>query len=446
MISFFTEPMLDLDFDVAMTFPADYDFAAQGPSKAEEFSWAFSIYLDPLLTRVSGLFVFQDSPGSDLRIRPLETSVASIDGRYVDLMPKSEGGRGWGLQPEYYLVRKIDEHGHALETPVVTKISAKRQLDRPVVSAEIDRSNGTQNMNWSEVPGADRYVIIGSTGVVSDVGEYRRYEVLGETSGTEWNSTHLTEAGVANQYPSVQNAGLQLYDGDSSDDMMGSPGWSFYVEGIGRYEQSGFAWGVIAAGGDNYSHMGEVDASSLAGPLPQHIASNAMRDLGFFTTLGSLDQVPRKFAFTGLDGVTRLTQARIPEDGITTEDNEWVIRVEGVGTMLGTEARVRFFNTEQPDMAAFIEQFNAEAQALAPTTGLADFAVISGSPEELSAEFAHASEPATTAFPVYGTDEYVKFVAGHLIAGSECIDVTEFQSVPGVQTFEDAYYEAYYQN
>jgi transglutaminase-like putative cysteine protease len=228
--------------------------------------------------------------------------------------------------------------------------------------------------------------------------------------------------------------------------MFADPAWTFTAEGLPKYEQSGFAWGVIAVGDNNYSHIGEVDASSLAGPLPQRTAMNAMFEMGFARSMYDPEAIPRSYAFTGLDGITRLTQARIPENGIEDHGGEWSVKLEAVGTMLGEEFTVYFRDTEAPDPAAFVERFNAEATSLTPNTGLADYAVISGSPEEIAEAFELASAPADTKYPVYGSDEYVKFIAGHLVAGSEFIDVTDFQSVPGAQSFSDAYYEAYYQN
>ncbi len=448
----YTEPMLDLDPESRITFPVDFDWDSALAEAGGMENWAFELYLDPTLTRFGRAWVYQSSPGAPLEIHPFESNrVHGAAGDSAAVMPEQVGTSAWGLQPEYYLVRKIDAQGNQLDTPVVTKVSAEKRFEAPVVSASVNPADGIVELSWDAVPGANNYVVVGSAGIRTETDEYRYYSLLGSTDTTTWSSKDQIERlSPADFYPSAQNLGLELFDDESADELLGDNVWSLGNDGW-VYEQSGFSWGVVATDGKSYSPIAEVDATGLAGSLPLRTAWNTMVQWGMShlmsDTFNGLASIPREFAFTSLDGVTRTTQARIPEDGISVEGDEWVIRVEGVGTQLGEEIEFTFYDGAPTTPETFTAQFNAEAASLRPNTGLGNYTVISATPEEISdAIDAAATKPAQTPYPSYGSDDYVRFLASHLIAGTEYIDVTDFAVTPGAQSFRDAFDEALYQN
>lgn len=451
----YTEPMLDLDPEAELTFPVNFDWDAALEEAGGMENWAFELYLDPTLTRFARAWVHQSDAGKPLAVHPFESGTvygASGSGLSAEIMPADRMIGGWGLQPEYYLVRKIDSQGNLLQTPVVTKLSAKKEFEAPVVSATVDPANGTVELSWDPVPGATNYIVMGSAGVRTETEEYRYYSLFGTTGESSWSSRDsLDRRSAGDFYPTTQNVGLQLYDDESADDLLGGDTIGFGDDGF-IYEQSGFSWGVIASDGSKYSPIAEVDASSIAGALPLETAWNTMVSWGMSGLMAdiqnyTLAHIPREYAFTSLDGVTRTTQSHIPEDGITVEGSSWFIRLEATGTLLGEEIEFTFYDDPPTTPEMFIKQFNEEAASLRPNTGLGNYTVISDTPEEITDAIDSAAiEPATIPFPVYGSDEYVRYLAGHIIAGTEYVDVSAFATLPGAQSFRDAFNEALLQN
>ena len=450
----YTEPMLDLNPETELTFPANFDWNAALAEAGGIENWAFELYLDPTLTRFARASVFQGSSGGQLQVQPFETGVVRGDirgGTTAAIMPEDRATGSWGLHPEYYLVRKIDSQGELLETPVITKLSAKQEFESPVVTASVNPSDGTVELSWDPVPGATEYVVVGSAGIRTETDEYRYYSLFGTTEGNNWSSKDsLNRTSPGDFYPTTQNVGLELFDDKSADDLLGDNVMSFGDDGF-VYEQSGFSWGVVATDGSKYSRVAEVDASSIAGSMPWRTAWNKMVELGMASYMSdstyTLENIPREYAFTSLDGVTRTTQARIPEDGITVDGDTWFIKVAGIGTQLGKEIEFQFYKGAPTTPEAFLTRFNAEAESKRPATGLGNYTVISGTPEEVSnAIDSAATKPAKSPYPAYGSDDYVRFLASHIIAGTEYVDITEFATIPGAQTIPDAFNEALYQN
>ncbi len=450
----YTEPMLDLNPTTELTFPVDFDWDAALAEAGGIENWAFELYLDPTLTRFERASVWQNSSGGQLEIQPFEAGTVHgdiVSGTSAAIMPEERTTGGWGLQPEYYLVRKIDSHGDLLETPVITKLSAKQEFESPVVTASVNPSNGTVELSWDPVPGATQYVVVGSAGIRTKTDEYRYYSLFGTTEGNSWSSKDsLYRTSPGDFYPTTQNIGLELFDDESADDLLGDNVMSF-DDGDFIYEQSGFSWGVVATDGSKYSRVAEVDASSIAGSLPLRTAWNKMVQWGMSSLMSdvyyTLDNIPREYAFTSLDGVTRTTQSHIPEDGITVDGDTWFIKVEAVGTLLGKEIEFNFYEGAPTTPEAFIKKFNEEAASWRPNTGLGNYTVISGTPEEVSDLLdSAATAPAKTPYPAYGSDEYVRFLAGHIIAGTEYVDISEYATAPGAQSLHDAFNEALLQN
>lgn len=434
-----TEPLLNVSTRSSLTFPAKYDFDARS-GKSLRSDWAFELFLDPALTNRASVSVFQSQPGADLSIRPNESREEMMPGRSepVAIMSPSSDWQSWGLEPEYYFVRHVDEKGDPLETPVVTKVTTESTgFAEPSVQVSADAETGALELSWAPVEGATEYVVVGSFAQVSDNSSGRLYTVLGTTSETSWSSKDDVESSALGD---KQNVNLVSFDGESADEItaMGAR------EDDWNYESSAYRWGVIANDGDRYSRVATADADEITQALPYEVAEYAMGGETLVFDEQELRAVPPRFAFTSLDGLTRQTQAVIPEGGIEWTGNRLLtVSFHGVGTQL--THRVEWSGADPGfDTEAFRADYNARAAAAVPTTG--GSTVISKSLEEVAIDSTPVSEPADVAYPVHGSDDYVRFLAGHMIAGTRFVDVTAFARAAGAQSLYDALEEAQSQN
>lgn len=439
-----TAPLTGLDRDEPLTFPASYDFDAETRTRgsdATDVGWAFEVFLDPTLTKRGDLIVGQSRPGEDLRIWPSESrELRRVDDETVsvDVMSDDADHGTWGLEPEYYLVRHVDEHGEPLETPVVTKFSAAPSpIAAPRVRVDSEDATGDLQLSWSSVPGATEYIVVGSHEQTSsdDGTGFRQYEVLGTTDELTWSSAELEQLGRASR----QNSYLELFDGQSADSILGLGDLSTL-----SFVHSGYRWGVIASNGTDRSSIGDADANSLMETLPYETATFSMGQSIFRPE--ELPTLTTRFAFTSLDGQIRETQAVIPEGGVVPAQHvpgAIDVHIQGMGTKLDWTATLV---TPDPsfDAEAFRADYNARAAAAAPATGGA--APIVKTLEQVKEDVKPKTEPAAVDYPVYGSDEFVRFLAGHLINGTADIDVTEYANAPGAQTVADAFFEAETQN
>lgn len=448
-----TEPLRDVHHETTFSFPAPYDFDERFPSGLGEHattpdgpreSDAFELFLDPSLTVRGSLSIFQSKPGDDIWVSPNEsTDMLSASGGSIRVMPTAWRS-GWGLESEYFLVRHIDENGEQLKAPVVTRLLPEaRELASPKLRADRVAENGTVELTWNEVPGATEYIVIGSHNVTTDSRDYRRYFAYDKVTGTSWTSKDDVDEFEPD---SRQNASMALFDGQSADQILGEG--LMDEDAVVQYDTGEFRWSVIASDGADFSRLGSLDAAGVVGGLPYQVASYEMPSYSF---RGPLDasRLPQRFAFTGLDGRTRVTQAYIPDDGVSVDAaGSWEIRIHGAGTMLvSTQYWALDVGQRGTDPAAFIAAYNAAAAAAyRPTTGLGAFEVLGGTLEEAELTSAQAKEPAEVPYPVYGSDEFVRFLAGHFIAGTELIDVSAYALAPGAQDLWDAINEAHYQN
>lgn len=455
-----TEPLDDLQHETKFSYPADYNFAQRFPDSLtlgseglaegqQRQSEAFELFLDSSLTVRSSVTLTQYESGGSVTIQPNESStiMPNAGGGSVQVMPESWGAYfNWGLEEEYYLVRHIDENGEQLDTPVVTKIStADVSMATPQLTAEKEAETGTVRLNWDAVPGATEYIVVGSHNVTTEDDDYRWYFTYATVTDTTWSS----EKDVDEFEPTRrQNATMALFDGQSADQLMAegkADEDDWFV-----YEKGEFRWSVIASNGTDFSKLGTIDAAGVVGSLPYEVASFEMQ-LDSYSGAVDATRLPARFAFTGLDGRTRATQAYIAEgDVVLDEYGSWSILISGVGTTLKAETSWFFSRSElasAPAISDFIRDYNAYAEsAYSPTTGLNDFEILSGTLEEVEETSDALSDPAEVSYPVYGSDDFVEFLAAHFVAGSELIDITAYADAPGAQPVWDAINEAYYQN
>jgi hypothetical protein len=437
-----TEPLLDLSGDATITFPADYDYTAKaGGATSGNDDWAFEVFLDSALQDQAGVFVSQVESGADLEIQPQEIITATFDNDRETISSLPGGGKTqWGLEPEYYLVRHIDERGELLEVPVVTKLTTRAPaFSTPAIDAKADVSTGALELRWAPVDGATEYLIVGSYALTSGGGTGRIHKVIGSTTEPEWSS--VKDRGQTPSGASGQNLALVSFDGQSADSLQGQGVRESIAPDLSG---AGWRYGVIAVNGNDHSRIATADASSVVAALPYQPAFYTWGAKTLIFKEHELADIPVTFAFTSLDGLTRSTAAHIDDDGIYTDDTgKTFISISGVGTSLTW--RMEWSTAPRSfDAEAFRADYNARADAARPTTGGA--VVVSKSLDEVRADSTPLDTPADTTYPVYGSDEFVQFLAGHLIAGTTLIDVSAFADAPGAQSVSDAMREAIVQN
>jgi hypothetical protein len=336
-------------------------------------------------------------------------------------------------------MRKLDENGVKLDKPVVTRFTAQPTLASPVVSFGAPDNSGYVTLTWQPVDRATDYYVI--TSRIDPDTNARLYYLLGQTSDPTWSSsesvTSYDEDDPFNTpFVSTQNATMQMYSGSSVDDLAGG----YVREGYAAQ----FDYGVIASDGSEFSPYIPYDAVSIASGLPYEVAFNAARQLKNWGASGFIDgieNVQKTLPFTALDGTTRSTVATIDAADVRDYGDRWVVALMGRGTKLGEWVPISKSST--PDISSAVAQFNADAAAAAPTTGMPQFEVISGSIDEAANGVKDA--PATE-YPIYGSNEFVRFLAAQMIAQTPVVDVSDYAGKPGMPDVMDAAYEALYQN
>ncbi|QJU55752.1 DUF2510 domain-containing protein [Herbiconiux sp. KACC 21604] len=454
----YTEPMLDLERDHEFLLDVDYDLDAVNAAHMEEAGleqgerggpddWAVQVYYDAALTKPAQFHAFQLDPGADITISGSETGTA-----FGSNAP--EGGRAvmdetdpdydsyqygqWGLHDEYFLVTRVEKDGSPKEKPVVTRFTVTSELEAPDVTFSDPAGDGTVTLSWDPVDGADSYIIVTASDATGDSGNL---SYVTEVDGTEWSSAtdvyDVTDAPWVTQ----QNVNLQAfsYRAGSDDQQDGNPSEE-YEENVGQ----AFDLGVIATDGAHYSPYTPHDLVRSAGSLPYEVAFYAAGDLKKWGASGyieGIENVQTVLPFTGIDGRTRSTVAYIDDTGILDYGDRWIFPLRGRGTQLGEWIPVTKRST--PDPVAAAAQFNAAAEAAAPDTGLPRFEAYAP-PENVDDE--PLAEAPPTDYPVYGSTDFTKYLAQHMIAQTKSIDISEYVDQPGAPDPYDAAMEARYQN
>jgi hypothetical protein len=440
----YTDEMLDLDPDHEFEYPANYDYdavksqhIAEGTDPESEIydsTFAFEIFADAALTKSVSMTAGQFDNGGPVRIWSGDPGFGTPTEGESKTIQNNELG-GFGLHPEYFLVRKVDANGVTLDKPVVTRFTVKQNMEAPVVTFSTPNADGNLTLEWNKIDGATNYFVVTSN--VGFEGSTRYYKILGETSDTSWSSEALSVTTDVAPWLVYQNEDMQLFEGASSDVV--ELGW------ISAGSASGYDYGVIATDGTKFSPYISYDGAEVAAALPYETAFGANRDLKKWGKSGYIDgieNVQKTLAFTSLDGATRSTIAYIdPAETVTRYKDRWVVSLRGRGTNLGEWIPIS--RKSEPNIEKAIEEFNAAAEAAAPTTGMPTFDLLAAPVDEFATPVKEA--PATD-YPVYGSNDYTKFLAQHFIAQTAVIDVSDFVGKPGMPDTNDAALEARYQN
>jgi len=441
----YTEEMIGIERDHEFEYPVDFDYdevekqyPAPGIDESEGFydrHFAFEVFADAALTKTVNATILQYDPGEPVVIMP-GTQVGAygpdMTGPF-DIIDEEFGG--WGLHAEYFLVRKIDAAGNLLDKPVVTRFTAKSEIEAPVVSFSTPANDGNLTFEWNAVEGATEYYVIRSN--QSMEGGSRSFLRLAATSDLTWSSSETSYKNDVAPWLLEQNSEMRLYDYASSDTV--ELGWG----SAGSSE--GYDYGVIATDGTHFSPYNTYDAAEVSASLPFEVAYGASKKAKKWGKSGyieGIENVQRELFFTSLDGATRSTSAYIdPTETVTKYKDRWVVSLRGRGTDLGQW--IPILRRSEPDIDKAIARFNEEVESTAPTTGMPTIGLVSAPVDEFATPVKEA--PATD-YPIYGSNDYAKFLAQHFVGHTQVIDISDYQGKPGMPDVWDAANEARYQN
>ncbi|AXH35095.1 DUF2510 domain-containing protein [Humibacter sp. BT305] len=446
----YTDPMLALERNHQFEIDVDYDLdaidAAHAPdpdSSRGANDWAFEVYYDPALTKKAEFSVFQLDPGDEVTISGDEMGEAFGE----NPGPIAEEGdplSSWGMHDKYYLVSRAEKDGTERAKPLVTEFTVQPSLESPDVTFGKAAEDGTISLTWAPVDGAERYLVV--THEVTDDGN-GSWEILDRVEGTEWSSAGAIEDYEVKEAPfvSAQNVGLDSYSyrGITEDEVAGGYEQPESEEEIAA-STLGYDIGVIATDGQRYSSFPAYDMEEVAGWLPREVAfhtATALKNWGASGYIEGIENVQKVLPFTSVDGRTRSTVAYIDESVILDYGDRWIVPLRGRNTQLGEWIPIT--KRSMPDPAAAIAQFNAAALAAAPPTGMPRFDEFVA-PEVPDEE--PVSETPQVAYPVFGSSDFVRFLAAHLIAQTALIDISAYVDAPGAPDPYDALEEAREQN
>ncbi|WP_022890468.1 transglutaminase domain-containing protein [Agromyces italicus] len=445
----YAQPLLELDRDHEFEIPAEYDLEAVAGEHTEvldngvfDSSFAVAVYTDAALTRRASYYAFQHKPGEPISIYSAELSTAH---RIIDVETgaggdevrvKTEELSRWGLSPSYYLVQRLDARGEPLAKPIVTKFTVKQQLAAPSVTIDATLPGGEIALNWSEIDGADEYLVVATRRSADFLGGDVS-QVLATTSQTEWSSDDLAlTAGDDRPWVLSQNEALRQFRGDSED---GEVSGASFTDTSDAY-----TIGVIARDGEKFSPMLDHDLVEIAGALPYEIAHSTAQVTQRYDSdkcATGLDEISPSFFYTSLDGRTRAAVAEIDEGYLGELGGCWRLALTGQGTRLGDFLWVD--KEAVPDPAPLIAEFNAAARAAAPPTG--DQSLIIAREALDTAEEAMTTAPPTE-YPIFGSSPMVRYLGQHFVGQTRMIDLSEYTSALGAPDPYDAIHEAIEQN
>jgi hypothetical protein len=412
--------------DDDLTIPATYDAEVSDPWRGAEGT--IEVYDDAALTRPVPIAILPDltASGSDphLAITPVKVRRTHITreggqakGTVADL------GTYWNLSPHVYVVQYLSPNGDRRPRPLVTEVQFEAGTPAPAQVATSVTAEGDARLEWSPVEGATEYAVVleqrregGLDGTV---------RVIGRTTETTWSSAGTTRCRRAS---CTQNDVLKLTTVDAST-MASLP----QLAG----EDLDARLGVVAVVDREASVMTAVDFSGLE-TLP--VRSDRRWDDGADVWSNGLQALPSRFLFASIDGSTRATGAYVDRDEVRRQGRFWSVPLRGHGTRLVDPVRVPV--DEVDDIDAAVATFNERARRDYPQAGLTESSLV------IDVDHPQVPSPELPPpdYPVFGSNELTRFIAGQLIAGSPAIDLSEFIDKPGLPSVEDAWDEAVYQN
>lgn len=413
----YTEALTGVGTEADLTLSASYD----DPDKIQ-------VYADAALTKPVPALVLPDPTASSseprLAVKPVEVRRGHITRQNGQASATvADLGTYWNLNPEVYVVQQLNPDGSKRARPLVTEVSFVAETASPAQVAATVSAQGDALLEWSPVEGATEYAVVLQQRRGSNLDGTVR--VIGRTTETTWSSE---ETAVCRTVSCTQNEALRLTTVDAST-MASNPTL------VG--EKIDARLGVIAVVDRKPSALAPVDLTGLE-TLP--VRSDRKWDGGADIWNRGLESLPSRFLFASVDGSTRATGASIDRTQVRRKGRYWEVPLRGEGTRLVETVRIPADAVK--DVDAEVAAFNARAKRDYPKAGLLRSSVVIDvdDPKQPSPELPVPS------YPVFGSNELSKFIAGQLIAGATDIDLSEFDDQPGLPDLQDAWREAVYQN
>lgn len=483
----FTEPLLDVPrgavFDTGATFDIGAVQDRRGFGDAGEFEQGLGVtevFVDAKLSMRAASWVEQFDPSAPIRIRPASTGSPATafdraSGRQIDIQEPWEQTElpngAWGMYDEFYIVRYVDEAGEDLAKPVVTRFTVDLGLDAPRASYALAGTRGDVTISWPVVEGATDYHIVrvaDTTQTLEGTGTqtFQFFELVASTDGaTTWTSPtaedeHAVDVRDDKPFVRFQNPTLQMFLTSADDIAEFGPG--------DEPESTNHHLGVIATDGTRYSGLLPIDADTsgiAAAPFSAALPGEWDTPLGSASGIAEtfdaqrISELSTRFRYTSIDGATRATTAQLLREGAYEDQiflseewgapahDVWRVPMTGIDTKVGRYVNIPRGNVG--DLDAEIAAFNAAAVASAPQTGTAEnpaLTTLDEAAQEHLATQQRASELPEVDYPVNGSTELSRFLAAHLIAGSELVDLSAYIDAPGAPALDDALSEVYRQN
>ena len=498
----YTEDVMVIERNETIEIPLSFN-----TSETDITDWTkyFSVYQDADMEYMVSAYAECDYDTNTITITPPSTGVAEIYDSYsgADLSDLSgsylyndELHDNWGNLDKFYLVQRLDtETGEELETPRITIIKIKAELEEaPVVEYTCD-DNGVATINWTPVEGATEYVIFKVTKYDFDDDSYAQgfdcmANAIARTSDTTW-SADINE----NDYTGTTYMMNQIFSNyiTSDDDHAGG------MEDMnGNYNETMEDYvGVIAiteGGSSLVSNM--CSFNTYAKILPETWAHNQNDAEIESYSYGSVAELPAEASITMCDGSTSKRVLDYDIENISTGAfGDYVLTVSPSGTLLEKEFSLYIEDTStlEADLAALQErqeklknkggavdkgteiENETEEQTTETTSGDAEEQTVTEpeetttpeatEPEETTAPEAtepeettapEATEPEETTTPdnteldtdmaVTANSALSEYIAIQLLNSRETIDLSPFNESRNEDIVADAYLEAKYQN
>lgn len=442
----YTEPVLgvtNLNARVGMTLNVDVDSRDKTPSGDPTHKWAARLYSDAALrseistwtTQVNNRLRIWGSEAESARWYDVETGLEST----IEL---KASGKDWGLHNDYYLVRYVDADGVKLERPVVTRFNFQAKLSAPTVTAgESVERPGDLALNWSPVEGAEQYVVVYGRSPEALGGNFDNtadilglsYTYMGETSDTSWSISESFYA-QSNEEINWRNRGLthpELNEDDSNNLDVGE----FVATDL-----RGDVIGVLAIASDGTrSPLGTVNAAGILNSLPTKVARYAYEaaEISSRAAAGADEiDVPKFVPYVDFTGRIQSSPVSLVDPTLIAGTMRATI-VSEYGFIIPYEKKLG--DVSQDRFADEVDKFNREAADLAGNPGelrvVADAVIAAGTPQ---LEYEDTGLPAPTA----ASHPMVEYIAGHMLAGTEVIDLSEWADQPGAPEPRHATMEA----
>lgn len=421
----YTASVAGVGTDADLILPASYDADAKDPWAGDPGK--IEVYADQALTRPVPILILPDltTPDDDphLAIKPLAVKRTHITRRDGDVKGTlADLGSYWNLSPHVYVVQYLEPDGSKRARPLVTQVDFTSETPAPAQITSSVTPQGDAFLEWSGVPDATEYLVVLQQHKDSTLND--SVQVLGRTTDTNWSSASTKHCSIS----CTQNDVLKLTTVDAST-MASLP------ELVA--EKFDARLGVIAVVDRRPSVVASVDFTGLEA-LP--VRSDRVWDGGADIWNRGLESLPSRFLFASIDGSTRATGASIDRSQVRRKGRFWEVPLQGEGTRLVETVRIPADAVD--DLDAEVAAFNARARRDYPKAGLLRSSVVIDvdDPKKPSPELPLPS------YPVFGSNELTKFIAGQLIAGATDIDLSEFDDQPGLPDLQDAWREAVYQN